>query len=239
MSSGRNHDHEHRDHRVVSPPTRRVARGFHRAIRASVYGPRTHRAGFTRHSRRCCRGFCIGKTPSLRHRRIDPHRFSWCGDRLPVLWGRWNFRRWLAAGLLTAVGLTFLASKRHVHHDTALAVLLTGLFAIGVVLVSREKSYTSDLTAFLFGRIRTVTTQHIVQTAVVTVLVLLVLLALRKELMLYAFDADGARALGYRLPALDLALNATMALTVVAAVHAVGTMLVLALLVIPATTRRR
>jgi manganese/iron transport system permease protein len=119
-----------------------------------------------------------------------------------------------------------------------MAVLLTGFFAVGVVLVSRRSSYTADLTAFLFGRILTVDTGQIVVTAVLGGLVLLALALLGKELVLRAFDPAGAAALGYRVVLLDLVLNLAVALVVVAAVRAVGTVLVIALLVVPGAAAR-
>jgi manganese/iron transport system permease protein len=65
-----------------------------------------------------------------------------------------------------------------------------------------------------------------------------VLWSLRKELVLRAFDPDGAAAMGYRTAALDLVLNLLIALVVVAAVKAVGTVLVVALIIVPAAAAR-
>jgi manganese/iron transport system permease protein len=149
-----------------------------------------------------------------------------------IFWGA------LAAGVATAVLLTWLTRHRAVTEDTALAVLLTTFFAVGVVLVSRESGYTADLTAFLFGRILTVTGQQLVQTLVVTVAVVAALAVLRRPLLARAFDVDGARATGYRIGLLDLVTNAVVALVVVASVRAVGTILVIALLIVPAATAR-
>ncbi|WP_433041803.1 metal ABC transporter permease [Dactylosporangium sp. CS-033363] len=144
----------------------------------------------------------------------------------------------LLAAAVTAVLLTAFTRVRRVTDDTALAVLLAAMFAIGVVLVSRRSSYTADLTSFLFGRLLTVTTGQITQTALVAGVVLLTLALLRKELLLRAFDPQGAAALGYPIWLLDLILNLAVALVVVAAAQSVGTILVIALLVVPAATGR-
>jgi manganese/iron transport system permease protein len=149
-----------------------------------------------------------------------------------IFWGA------LIAGGLTAVLLTLLTRNRAVTEDTALAVLLTTFFAIGVVLVSRESGYTTDLTAFLFGRILTVTGQQLTQTLAVTLLVVLALVVLRRPLMARTFDPQGAQAAGYRIGLLDLVTNAIVALVVVASVRAVGTVLVIALLIVPAAAAR-
>ncbi len=144
----------------------------------------------------------------------------------------------LIAGVLTAVALTVLTAARRVSSDAALAVLLTAMFSIGVVVVSRQTEYTSDLTTFLFGHVLTVSARQLVETAVVAAIVVLVLAIIGKELVFRSFDAEGARAAGYPVGVLDLILNVIVALVVVAAVQAVGTILVIALLVVPAATAR-
>lgn len=149
-----------------------------------------------------------------------------------IVWGA------LAFAVLSAVLLTVLAANPRVTEDASLAILLTGFFSVGVILVSRRSSYTADLTGFLFGRILTVDRQQIVVTAVIGAVVLLALAVLGKELVLRAFDPDGAAARGYRVLALDLALNLAVALVVVASVRAVGTVLVIALLVVPGAAAR-
>ncbi len=149
-----------------------------------------------------------------------------------VFWGA------LAAGLLTAVLLTLLTRHRSVTEDTALAVLLTSFFALGVVLISREPGYTTDLTGFLFGRVLTVTGSQLTRTLAVGVAVIAALGLLRRPLVARAFDPAGARAAGLRTGPLDLAANAIVALVVVASVRAVGTVLVIALLIVPAAAAR-
>jgi manganese/iron transport system permease protein len=144
----------------------------------------------------------------------------------------------LAFGLLTAVLLTGIGANRRVGDDAALAILLTSFFSLGVVLVSRTPTFAADLTVFLFGRVLAVDRADLVQTLALAVLVLGVLAALRKELLLRAFDPEGATAMGYRTVALDLVLNLLVALVVVAAVKAVGTVLVIALIVVPAAAAR-
>jgi manganese/iron transport system permease protein len=145
----------------------------------------------------------------------------------------------LAFGVLTAVLLTGItAGSRRVGADAALAILLTSFFSLGVLLVSRTRTYTADLTVFLFGRVLAVDRADLLQTLALAAVVAATLWALRKELVLRAFDPDGAAAMGYRTGALDLVLNLLIALVVVAAVKAVGTVLVVALIIVPAAAAR-
>ncbi|MEU8659646.1 metal ABC transporter permease [Actinoplanes philippinensis] len=144
----------------------------------------------------------------------------------------------LVAGVLTAVVLTVLTHSARLSDDAATAVVLTAMFSIGVVLVSRRSSYTSDLTAFLFGRLLTVTPRQITETAALAAVILLVLAAGWRPWLFRAFDPAGAAAAGLRVGRLDLWLNVLLALVVVAAVRAVGTILVVALLIVPAAAAR-
>jgi manganese/iron transport system permease protein len=149
-----------------------------------------------------------------------------------IVWGA------LVFAVLSAVLLTVLSARARVTEDASMAIVLTGFFAFGVILVSRRSSFTTDLTAFLFGRILTVDRTQILVTAVLGAAVLLMLGLLGKELLLRAFDPAGAEARGYRVLVLDLVLNLAVALVVVAAVRAVGTVLVIALLVVPGAAGR-
>ena len=144
----------------------------------------------------------------------------------------------LITGVLSAVLLTLLTRNRRVTSDAAMAVLLTGFFSIGVILVSRRRGYTADLTVLLFGRVLAVDAAQIAATAATGVVVLALLWALHKELVLLAFDTSAAEAVGYPVTALDLALNILITLMVVAAVRAVGSVLVIALLITPAAMAR-
>jgi manganese/iron transport system permease protein len=144
----------------------------------------------------------------------------------------------LAFGVLTAVLLTAMTANRRVGADAALAILLTSFFSLGVVLVSRTRSYTADLSLFLFGQVLAVDRADLLQTLALAAVAGGTLWALRKELVLRAFDPDGAAAMGYRTAVLDLVLNLLIALVVVAAVKAVGTVLVVALIIVPAAAAR-
>ena len=110
--------------------------------------------------------------------------------------------------------------------------------AVGVVVVSRRTGYAADLGALLFGRILDVSRAEVVETAALGGLCLLVLGLLHKELVLLALDRTQAAAQGLPVVLLDAVLYAVTATTVVVAVRAVGTVLVVAFVVTPAATGR-
>jgi manganese/iron transport system permease protein len=143
-----------------------------------------------------------------------------------------------AAALLTVAALALLARRPAVDPDAAMALLISGFFALGVVVVSRRSGFQSDLTALLFGRILDVDTRQILETAVVGVISLTALFALHKELVLRAFDPQHFDAVGYRGALLDLVLDVLVALVVIVAVRALGTVLVVAFIVTPPAAAR-
>ena len=144
----------------------------------------------------------------------------------------------LVSAVFSAVLLTLIVSGRNVDHDAALVAITASFFAVGVIIVSRSHSFTADLNALLFGRILTVNRTAIIETVAIGLVVLLALTLFSKELLFRAFDPDGAAAQGYRVMLLDLLLNVTVALVVVAALQAVGTLLVITLIVTPAALAR-
>lgn len=144
----------------------------------------------------------------------------------------------LAAAAVVTCALTLIGHSRRVDNDAAIAVVLTSMFSIGVIVVSGREGFTTDLNALLFGRLLTVSGTELVQTCGVAAAVLLLLLVFGKELLLVTFDRAAAEAAGYRVLLLELLANALVALVVVAAVRAIGTVLVIALLVVPAALAR-
>lgn len=141
-----------------------------------------------------------------------------------------------ALAVVVAVGV--VGSQSRLDSSTATGVVLAGAFALGVLLLSAQPRAATDLTSFLVGSLLTVSRGDLVVTAVVAVIVVGTMTALHKELVLGAFDREGAAALGFQPLWLDLAVLTLVAITVVTAVPAVGTILVVALLVTPALTAR-
>lgn len=147
----------------------------------------------------------------------------------------------LAGGLLFAallvVAIYVTTGHRDLDTNVAVGVALAGSFGLGVMLQSTQSGFTKDLTAILVGSVLTVERGDLWTTVAVGLAVLATLVALHKELVFRAFDPEGAAAQGYpRL--LDLVLLLAVGATVVTTVPAVGTILSVALLSVPALTAR-
>ena len=144
----------------------------------------------------------------------------------------------VAAGLTVALLVALTTGRRRIDVDSALALTISSFFAVGVVVVSRRTGYAADLGALLFGRILDVSRAEVVETAVLGGLCLVVLGLVHKELVLLALDRTQAAASGLPVVVLDAVLYAVTAATVVVAVRAIGTVLVVAFVVTPAATGR-
>lgn len=141
-------------------------------------------------------------------------------------------------GGLTALGIGILSRSRRVSEDTAIGVIFAAFFALGVVLLSRQTGFRRDLGSLLFGSILGVSSQDVIVSAVIALIVIAILLALLKEFTLVAFDVTMARSLGYPVFRLDLLLLLLISATIVVSLQTVGNILILALIVTPPATAR-
>lgn len=142
----------------------------------------------------------------------------------------------LVAGVLTALGIGAISKGGAVREDTAIGVIFVSMFALGIALISTVRSYTVDLTHFLFGDVLGVSNSDLWLTGVFGALVIVTILAFYKEFMVLSFDPLLARTL--RLPAsfLNYLLLLLIAITIVLSLQTVGIALMAAMLVIPAAT---
>lgn len=142
------------------------------------------------------------------------------------------------AALLTVVLLT-ITSRKSVMNDAIIAVLLTGMFSFGIVLVSQQEGYMSQLESLLFGHLLTVTDTQLVQVGVVSFTAIALVFVSWRWQLFRSFDSVAFEACGRSVFVTDLVLNISVALLVVAGVQALGNLMVLAILVIPVAIARQ
>jgi ABC-type Mn2+/Zn2+ transport system permease subunit len=148
--------------------------------------------------------------------------------------GGWSlFGGAIVAGLLTALGIGWVSRRGAVREDTAIGVLFTAMFALGILLMSRVGSFR-DLSHILFGNILGVRPGDLLLIAAIAALVLLTLALLHKELELTSYDPTYAEVIGLRADRARFLLLILLALTVVTCIQVVGVILTSALLVTPA-----
>ena len=139
----------------------------------------------------------------------------------------------LVAGLATALGIGWLSGRDELREDTAIGVLFTGMFALGVVILARARSFR-DFNNMLFGDLLGVTHADLILMAAIAVIVLAVVVLFYKELELTSVDPAYAAVVGLRADRMRNLLLVLLALAVVTGIQAVGVILTSALLVTPA-----
>lgn len=139
----------------------------------------------------------------------------------------------LIAGLLTALGIGWLSGREEIREDTAIGVLFTGMFALGVVIISRAHSFR-DFSSMLFGDILGVTHADLLLISIIAAIVLVTLALFYKELELTSVDPSYSAVIGLRADWMRNVLLVLLALAVVTGIQAVGVILTAALLVTPA-----
>ena len=152
------------------------------------------------------------------------------GARGPLFW--WA----LVTAVLASLGIGAISKKTKIREDTATGIIFAGAFALGIALISTVRSYTVDLTHFLFGDVLGVSPGDLVRIAVFGGVVLLAVAAFYKEFLVLSFDPIFAATL--RLPArfFESLLLVLIAVTIVVSLQTVGVALMVAMLVTPAAT---
>jgi manganese transport system permease protein len=139
------------------------------------------------------------------------------------------------SGIASTIAIGFIRSQTRVKEDTTIGVVFTGFFALGLVLISKMRS-SIDLMHILFGNVLGIADADIVQTVIISVITLVILAVLRKDLMLFCFDSTHAKSIGLNTTVLYYVLLSLLSLTAVAALQTVGIILVVAMLVTPGAT---
>jgi ABC-type Mn2+/Zn2+ transport system permease subunit len=124
-----------------------------------------------------------------------------------------------------------------IGRDTAVGIVITSLFGLGVLLALAPSS-PRGLSTLLFGDLLGVTAADLATTAVFGAVVLLALAAMHRPLLAFGFDRGSAGSLGLRATPIELALLGLAAAAVVVGVQALGNLLVVAIIVAPAATAR-
>jgi len=139
----------------------------------------------------------------------------------------------LMAGVLTALGIGWLSNREELREDTAIGILFTGMFALGVLIISKHHSFR-DFSAMLFGDILGVTPLDLLLISIIACITLLTVAMFYKELELTSFDPTFSTVIGLRVHWVRNLLLVLLALAIVTGIQAVGVILTSALLITPA-----
>ena len=139
------------------------------------------------------------------------------------------------ASIFTAIGIGVLSSRKDIRQDTAIGVMLSFMFALGVLMMSYIRSFR-DFSGILFGSILGITTGDLLLSGVITLIVISTLYFFHKELELNSVDPNYGESIGIRSNVMRYMLLILIAMSVVTAVQMIGALLTTALIIIPAAT---
>ena len=141
-------------------------------------------------------------------------------------------------GFLCAQLITLTTKKRKIAYDAAIGVITTASFAVGIVLISRYKSFTRDFETALFGNIVGVTSGDLVALLAVTAATALVLFIAYKHFLFTTFDGDVAQFYGVPTGWVEAMFSLVLAGTIVVSLQVLGVLLIAGATVIPPVSAR-
>jgi ABC-type Mn2+/Zn2+ transport system permease subunit len=143
----------------------------------------------------------------------------------------------LAAGLLMGAAVALLSSNRRLTEDAIIGIVETGLFALGVILISRG-DIGIDLGHFLFGQITTITEADLVINGGLALIALTAVFICFDDLRMTTFDPLHAAQVGVTVTGLRFVLLLALSIAIVVCLSTVGILMSIAMLVVPASTAR-
>lgn len=158
------------------------------------------------------------------------------GIALSVLWGFSPIIGALGAAAVMAGLVSLVSADKTVREDTGIGLLFVGMLSLGIAIVSKARSFSSEVTSLLFGEILGVTRDDLVTQGIATAVVLVLAILLHRPFLALTFNSDKAQTLGMRPGLTHLAMMVLVAVSIVASFQAVGTLLVFGLMVGPPAT---
>lgn len=138
-------------------------------------------------------------------------------------------------GIMTSVGIGVVSQNSRIKSDSSIGIVFTAFFALGIILIAKAQTAT-DLTQILFGNVLSVRQSDMIMTIIIGIIILLVVVLFYKELLVSTFDETMAAAYGLRTKLIHYTIMVLLTLTTVASLQTVGVVLVVAMLITPAST---
>ena len=141
----------------------------------------------------------------------------------------------VVAGVLAALGIGAISQNSRIKNDASIGIVFSAAFALGIILITMAQSST-DLTQILFGNVLHVRSSDMWLTIGIGVIVLLTVVLFFKELLVSSFDETMAEVYGLKTRLIHYLIMVLLTLVTVASLQTVGVILVVSMLVTPAST---
>ncbi len=141
-------------------------------------------------------------------------------------------------GVTSGIIIGRIARRRLIGADAAIGVVTTASFAMGLALLNRYGQAKKSIEAVLFGSVLGVQTVDIIAVSVVAILTAVLVFGLYRHLLFATFDPEVAQVSGVKVSWIEALLMGMLSLTILVTMRVIGTLLISALLVIPASVAR-
>lgn len=141
-------------------------------------------------------------------------------------------------GIVSGVLIARVARRRVLGADAAIGVVTIASFALGLALMNRYGQASKSIEAVLFGSVLGVKTSDIFAVGAVALFALAVVVVWYRKLLFSTFDPDVAQVSGVNVSVVEMVLLSLLSLTILVTMRVIGTLLISALLVIPAAAAR-
>ncbi|HHB6438368.1 TPA: metal ABC transporter permease [Staphylococcus aureus] len=157
------------------------------------------------------------------------------GVALSFLFGFPMFVGALITGMIASIFIGYITSSSKTKPDAAIGISFTAFLASGIIIISLINT-TTDLYHILFGNLLAITNSAFLTTIVIGSIVLILIIIFYRPLMISTFDPTFSRMSGLNTTLLHYFVMLLLSLVTVASIQTVGIILVVALLITPAST---
>ncbi len=142
----------------------------------------------------------------------------------------------VVTGVLTAMGIGYISQNSKIKHDSAIGIMFTAAFALGIVLITAKKGTGVNLWHILFGNVLAVASTDLMMIFIISAIVISSIILFYKHLLLSTFDPTMAQTIGLPTKLIHYLLMLALSLVTVASLKTVGIVLVVAMLITPGAT---
>ena len=145
----------------------------------------------------------------------------------------------IPAAIIIALLLGYIISKSTVGEDTAIGIIFSTFFAIGIILLKRYNLATTlNIEDILFGQILGVSNGDVISTLALSLITIFTIIIFYKQILYLSFDPIGAQVTGLNTKLFDSVFLIVLSLAVIGALQSVGIILVLSMLITPAAAAK-
>ncbi|NHJ47378.1 MAG: metal ABC transporter permease [Asgard group archaeon] len=160
---------------------------------------------------------------------------SFAGATLGILIGVENpLMLIMGFSILSAVSIGYVNQKKLMRDEVIIGIVFSFFISLAALFIGLQKEYTSDIKSVLFGNLLTVDREDFILLVIFSVLVLLILFLIKKEMYFLTFDAELAKVSGIPVNLLNYIFLILVSITIAVSLKAIGAILVFAMIVTPA-----